>query len=167
VLLFFHKWTPPVESHYKLNFSCKFGVDGATVGIGVIIPDSLGLVAAVKCFQLTSGGDMLQVHARAVLAALEFAYSIGLLWQEVEVGHQELLGLIYMSSPCLAPIGVPIEDICSWIHLFHFMSFSFIRTDCNKALQALATKVLSSFSDQVWLEEHPDCIISFVQFNSS
>uniref|UniRef100_A0A2N9GYZ1 Reverse transcriptase zinc-binding domain-containing protein n=1 Tax=Fagus sylvatica TaxID=28930 RepID=A0A2N9GYZ1_FAGSY len=63
-----HKWTPLVDSHYKLNFSCKFGVDGATVGIGVIIRDSLGLVAAVKCFQLTSGGDMLQVHARAVLA---------------------------------------------------------------------------------------------------
>ena len=133
----------------------------------MIIRDSLGLVAAVKCFQLTSGGDMLQVHARAVLAALEFAYSIGLLWQEVEVGHQELLGLIHMSSPCLAPIRVLIEDICSWIHLFHFLSFSFIRIDCNKDSQALATKALSSFSDQVWLEDHPDCITFLIQFDSS
>jgi hypothetical protein len=81
------------------------------------------------------------------LAALEFAYSIGLFQLEVEVGHKELLGLINMSSPCLAPIGVLIEDICSWIHLFHFISFSFIRTDCNKASQALATEALSSFSD--------------------
>jgi hypothetical protein len=72
-----------------------------------------------------------------------------------------------MSSPCLASIGVLIEDICSWIHLFHFISFSFIRTDCNKASQALATEALSSFSDQVWLEDHPHCITSLVQFDSS
>ncbi len=94
-----HKWTPPAISRYKLNLSCKVGVDGTKVGIGVIIRDSLGLVAVVKCFQITGGGDMLQVHARVVLAALEFAYSIGLFQLEVEVGHKELLGLINMSSP--------------------------------------------------------------------
>ena len=54
-----HKWTPLAISHYKLNLSCKVGVDGTKVGIGVIIRDSLGLVVAVKCFQIIGGGDML------------------------------------------------------------------------------------------------------------
>ena len=144
--LIIHKWTPSATSRYKLNLSCKVDGDGSKIGIGVIIRDSLGLVPAVKCFQITGGGDMLQVHAQAVLAALEFAYCIGFFQLEVEVGHKELLGLIHMSSPCLAPTGVLIEDICSWIHFFHFISFSFIRSDCNKASQALATEALSSFS---------------------
>jgi hypothetical protein len=67
-----------------------------------------------------------------------------------------------MTTPCLAPIGVIIEDIWSWLHLFHFINFSFIRKDCNKAAHALATEALSSNSEQVWLEDHPVCITSFV-----
>uniref|UniRef100_A0A2N9IEQ3 Reverse transcriptase Ty1/copia-type domain-containing protein n=1 Tax=Fagus sylvatica TaxID=28930 RepID=A0A2N9IEQ3_FAGSY len=34
--------------------------------------------------------------------------------------------------------------------------------DCNKAVYALATEALSSNFEQVWLEDHPTCIISFV-----
>ena len=100
------------------------------------------------------------------MVALKFAHSIGLGQLEVELGNQELLGLLRMTTPCLAPIGVIIEDIWSWFHLFHFINFSFIRKECNNAAQVLATEALSSFSEQVWLEDHPVCITSLVLLDS-
>ena len=125
-----------------------------------------------------------------LMTALDFSYSIGLRRLEFEVGNQELLGLINMGPPCLAPIevliedicswfhllinvgspclatiGVLIEDICSWFHLFQFLRFSLIRKDCNKAALALAIEVLSSSFDQMWLDDHPDSITSIVQFD--
>ena len=62
------------------------------------------------------------------------------------MGNQELLGLINLDSPSLAPIGVLVDDIRNWVPLFHFISFSFIKKNCNRASHALATEALSSNS---------------------
>ena len=93
---------------------------------------------------------------------------MGFRYLEVELGNKELLGLIQkaFSSPCLAPIGVVMDDICALTQKFRFLSFSFILKDCNKVAQALVTEALSSSLDQMWLEDHPDCITSIVQFDS-
>ena len=61
-------------------------------------------------------------------------------------------------------MGVLIDDICLWHLSFDFLSFSFIRKECNKAAYALATEALSSHMEQVWLEDQPAYISSFVQF---
>jgi hypothetical protein len=105
------KWQPPAVSNYKLNFSCYGGSDCSQIGLGVLIQDSLGLVMAAKCSKLIGDSSLLQSHARAVLLAIEFAFSIGFRRLEVEVGNQELLGLINLDSPSLAPIGVLVDDI--------------------------------------------------------
>ena len=65
------------------------------------------------------------------------------------MGNQELLGLINLDSPSLAPIGVLVDDIRNWFPLFDFIRFSFIRKNCNWATHALATKALSSNFEQV------------------
>ena len=44
--------------------------------------------------------------------------------------------------------------------------FSFIKNVCNKAAKALATKALFLTFEQVWLDDHPACITSFVQIDS-
>jgi hypothetical protein len=46
---------------------------------------------------------------------------------EMDVGHQELIG-----SPCLAPNGMLIDDMCCWVLLLHFISFSFINANYNR-----------------------------------
>ena len=153
-------------SNYKLNFSCYGGSDCSQIGLGVLIQDSLGLVMAAKCSKLIGDSSLLQSHARAVLLAIEFAFSIGFRRLEVEVGNQELLGLINLDSPSLAPIGVLVDDIRNWVPLFHFISFSFIKKNCNRASHALATEALSSNSEQVWLEDYPAYLTSFVQIDS-
>ena len=56
-----------------------------------------------------------------------------------------------------------VDDICEWVQRFQFLSFSFIKNDCNKAVQALATEAASSWFERVWLEDHPACITAFIQ----
>ena len=152
--------------NYKLNFLCKLGNDPYQVGLGVLVRDSSGLVAASMWRQFSGEGCGLQVHTQALLLALEFAFSIGLRGLEVDVGNNELYGLLQKPGPCLAHMGVLIDDIRDWAHEFHFLSFSFIKNVCNKAAQALATKALSSSFQQVWLDDHPACITSQVQIDS-
>jgi hypothetical protein len=92
---------------------------------------------------------------------------VGIESVEVEVGCQEFLGLIKGGFPCLAPMGVLVDEICDWGIRFQFLSFSFIKSSCNKVAQALAKEALSSTSDQVWLTDYLVFITSFVQFDSN
>jgi hypothetical protein len=162
------KWLPPARQNYKLNLLCVNSLETSNSGVRVIIRDFMGLVGAIRCTRITSEGTVLQSYAQSVLSALHFAFDVGFRRLEVELGNKKLLGLIQkaFSSPCLAPIGVVVDDICSLNQKFRFLSFSFILKDCNKVVQALATEALSSSLDQVWLEDHLDCIMSIVQFDS-
>ena len=160
------QWKSPAPNHYKLNVAYSLNSGHNLAGLGVLVRDSSGDVAVALCTRLRWDGDVFQAHARSLLIALQFAYDAGLRNLEVDVGCQELLGLISMGSPCFASMGVLVDDICHWHLFFEFLSFSFIKKDCNKAVCALATEALSSHSEQVWLEDHPACISSFVQFDS-
>ena len=137
-----------------MNVAFRIGPDNVKTGLGVLVRDSKGVVAAAMCSTLQWSGDVIQAHARSILVALKFAYDIGLRLIELDVGCTELLGLLHKGSPCYAPMGVLVDDICFWISCFKFLSFSVIRKDCNKASQALATEALSSNFEQVWLEDH-------------
>jgi hypothetical protein len=160
------RWQNPGPNRYKLNAAYCLSPGQSQAGLGVLVRDSSGSVAAVMCTRFRWDGEVLQAHARSLLIALQFAYDAGLRNLEADVGCQELLGLISRGPPCLASMGVLIDDICLWHLSFDFLSFSFIRKECNKAAYALATEALSSHMEQVWLEDHPACISSFVQFDS-
>ncbi len=136
------------------------------MGLGVLLRDSIGLVTTSMRRQFRGEGCGLQVYAQALLLALDFAFNIGLRRLEVDVGNKELHGVLQKVGPCFAHMGVLVDDIHSWTHEFHFLSFSFIKNVCNKAAQALATEALSSFCKQVWLDDHPACITSQVQIDS-
>ena len=160
------RWQTPGPNRYKLNVAYCLSPSHAQAGLGVLMRDSSGSIAAAMCTRVRWDGEVLQAHARSLLMALQFAYDVGLWILEVDVGCQELLGLISKGSPCFASMGVLIDDICLWHLSFDFLSFSFIRKECNKAAYALATEALSSHMEQVWLEDQPTCISSFVQFDS-
>ncbi len=46
-----------------------------------------------------------------------------------------------------------VDDILCLAKDFSVLSFNCINANCNRAAQALATKALSSLSEQVWLED--------------
>ena len=117
------KWKPPEGMNYKLNFSCRLGNDPYQVGLRVLVHDSARLVAASMWHQFRGEGCDLQVHAQALLLALDFAFSIGLQGLEVDVGNKEMHGLLQKLGPCLAQMGVLVDDIHSWTHEFHFFFY--------------------------------------------
>jgi hypothetical protein len=70
------KWGPLGSANHKLNIAWRFGQDPNLHGLGVLIHDSNRLVASTLCSKVRREGDALQIHARAVLRALQFAYVV-------------------------------------------------------------------------------------------
>jgi hypothetical protein len=66
----------------------------------------------------------------------------------------------------LAYVGTTVDDILFMKRYFLSIKFSFVSSNCNKAAIALATEVVSSPLEQVWLNDYPVCITSHVQFDS-
>uniref|UniRef100_A0A2N9FNB8 Reverse transcriptase domain-containing protein n=1 Tax=Fagus sylvatica TaxID=28930 RepID=A0A2N9FNB8_FAGSY len=157
------RWQRPPSGVFKLNMACHSISKSCRYGLGVLIRDSEGAVMAVLEDSLLSNNELLQLHARAVLVAIKFAYDVGLRCLVVELDNQELCSLIQAGSPCFDPIGVIVDDICSSIPLFSFLCFGFSKKSCNKAANALATEAASSLITQVWLDDHPTCITPFIQ----
>uniref|UniRef100_A0A2N9H5H6 CCHC-type domain-containing protein n=1 Tax=Fagus sylvatica TaxID=28930 RepID=A0A2N9H5H6_FAGSY len=128
------RWQFPGPNRYKLNVAYSLSPGNVQAGLGVLMRDSSGSVAAAMCTRVRWDGEVLQVHARSLLMALQFAYDVGLRALEVDVGCQELLGLISRGSPCFASMRVLIDDICLWHLSFDFLSFSFIEKSVTKRL---------------------------------
>ena len=105
------KWRPPEQDHFKMNISVTTCLADAKVGVGVLVRDCLGYVIAALEQCVLVSGDMLQMHVVAVLAALQFAYDMGLRCIELEMESKELLCLLKAPGPCLAAVGNLVEDI--------------------------------------------------------
>uniref|UniRef100_A0A2N9F3X0 Reverse transcriptase domain-containing protein n=1 Tax=Fagus sylvatica TaxID=28930 RepID=A0A2N9F3X0_FAGSY len=138
------RWQRPPADVWKLNMACHSSSISSRIGLGILIRDSEGAVMAVLEDSLMRNNELLQVHAKAVLVVLKFAYDVGLRFLLVEVENQELCSLIQAGSPCFDPIGVIVDDICFWIPLFSSICFGVSKKICNKAAQALATEAASS-----------------------
>ena len=145
-----------------MNVACRLNAAKDRVGVGIVVCDSNGIVCGAFCTSIVHGGDFFREHARAILVGLRFALDIGIFWVEVEEGCSDFIGMVQKGSPCLAAYGVLVDDIYGFIPNFQFISFSFVKNICYKAATTLATKALSSTSDEVWLEDCPVSNISLV-----
>ena len=159
------KWRPSEHDYFKMNIFVITSLANAKAGVGVLVRDFSGSVIAALEQSFLASGDMLQRYAMAVLAALKFAFDMGLRCIDLEMESKELLGLLKGPGPCLAVVGNLVGDILSVQKSFMFLKFSFVSKICNKTVQVLATEALSSNNTQVWLEDCPACILSLVQFD--
>uniref|UniRef100_A0A2N9H705 Reverse transcriptase zinc-binding domain-containing protein n=1 Tax=Fagus sylvatica TaxID=28930 RepID=A0A2N9H705_FAGSY len=160
------KWRPPEQNHFKMNISMITCQANAKVGVGVLVRDFTGSVIAALEQSFLAPGDMLHMHAMAVLAGLQFAFDVGLRCIDLEMESKELLCLLKAPRPCLAAVGNLVEDILLIKKSFTLLKFSFVSKSCNKIAHVLAIEALSSNTAQVWLEDYPVCILSLVQFDS-
>ena len=147
--------------------ACHEGLGGAHVGLGIVIRDSMGLVAAAAGSTCSAFSDPIHAQAMVVFRALQLAHETGFHSIRLEVCSVELLSLINRGAPSLAPCGVLIDDIVSWFPFFNVLKFASIRKTCYKAALALATEAASSNLNFTVLEECPPCILSFVQIDSN
>jgi hypothetical protein len=163
----FSRWHPPDARNFKLNLAYCLDSGKTKVGVGVLIRDQMGLVAAAMTQQMPSCDDKVQIHALVVIKALQFAYEVGLRRLEVDLVCKNLCSILKSDTKCFAPNGNLFDDISVSCQRFSFCSFAFVKSICNKAAYALATEVVSSNVSQVWLEDCPISIVSHVQFDLS
>ena len=68
---------------------------------------------------------------------------------EMQGGYRGLFKLLRVGAPSLASHGVLVDAIIRLAKQFQIISFTSINASCNRVAQALATKALSSASEQV------------------
>ena len=151
--------------NYKLNVGFCKDSRNMNVGLGFVIRDCNGFVAAAMTQQMAWHDDKVQIHAMMVLKALKFSYDVGLRRLEVDLVCKDLFSMLNSDDICLAPIGNLVGDISFFCQRFPFCSFAFVKCICNKATQALCAEALSSNFPQVWLENCPVSIVFHVQFD--
>ncbi len=160
------RWRPPDINDLKINVAFKRIAGSSSVGIGVLIRDSLGSVNAVMVKQSALGDDYISIYAQVALSAIKFAFDVGLPRIDMDIGCKELLAFLLSEDICLASVGITVDDILFMKRYFLSVKFSFVSSNCNKAAIALATEAVSSPLEQVWLNDYPVCITSHVQFDS-
>ncbi len=114
------KWKAPAQGRYKMNIAVSFRSVAKVMGVGVLIRDCKGLVMTAFCTCFLVCGDVLHDQARVVMVGIQHALEIGILQVQVEVEScfQQLTGLINSGPLCLAAIGVLVDDICRFSHMF-------------------------------------------------
>ena len=145
-----------------------FSVDSQLnlVGVACLIRDIDGSVKAAKNQRMMLYEDKLQLQALVVLAAVNFAFDVGLRRVEVDISYNELYHLLQSVGPCLAPIGTLVDDILLVKSSFSVCNFSLVNSSCNKAASTLASEALSSATPQVWFNHCPPSISSIVLIDS-
>ena len=63
-------WKHPGPNQYKLNVAYSLSLGHNQAGLGVLVLDSSGAVAAALCARVMWAGDVLQAHARSLLIVL-------------------------------------------------------------------------------------------------
>lgn len=103
---------PPIYGSYKVSITCHFRTDSEHAGVGILIRDHDGLAAVALGFVLRRFNDCLINYSFPVYYALQLAYEAGFCHNiMLEVPSKELIGLLHIETPCLAPLGVLIYDI--------------------------------------------------------
>ncbi|KAL5744141.1 hypothetical protein ACOSQ2_027257 [Xanthoceras sorbifolium] len=128
------KWEAPSPSWFKLNSDAALDFQSMKVGIGVVILDWRGQVAAA-----------LSMHVSGV-----------------ESDASSVIDAIKSKSPPRSELGLIIEDILVFSSSFSVVDFSFRSHLCNSVAHGLAKFGLYSSRPCFWLEETLSCVENLV-----
>ena len=105
------------------------------------------------------------IEALAYWKAVEFATEIGLQRVIFEGDSAMVINALNQGSAGLSTYGVVIEDIRCQAMVFQSSVFNRASRSCNCVADALAKKAKGSRGTQVWLNDPPKDIASFLLFN--
>ena len=99
-------WSPPPPGLYEVNVDVATFKDIRATGIGVVIRDSLGKVAAVICRKLEAPLNPLEAESKALEAGILFAQGHGCSTVVLERDSQVLVNALAGSSPSPSVVAV-------------------------------------------------------------
>ncbi|KAJ8452772.1 hypothetical protein Cgig2_005108 [Carnegiea gigantea] len=154
-------WKAPWAGYLKVNF------DGALTGeachgLGMVVRDGGGSVVLAGVRQGMGRFGPEYVEAMARRWAMQLALAKGL---ETVIMEGESLGLLSKLQKKDCPnteLGLIITDILVLVEQFSFCSFSHVKRTENRMAHTLAHVQPYDFSDRIWMDECPDCILNLV-----
>ena len=146
-------WSPPPPGLYKVNVDALTFKDLGSTGIGVVIHDSLGTVAAALCRKLDAPLGPLKAESKAFEAGIMFALCRGCSTVVLEGDSQVVVNALVGSSPSPSAVDSVIQGILELCRGFTQFQFSHIKRKGNMPAHLVAKNAYSIVNDIVWVEE--------------
>ena len=148
-------WSPPPPSLYKVNVDAATFKDIGAIGIGVVIRDSLGKVAAVFCRKLNASLGPLEAKSKALEAGILFAQCRGC--SAVVLGGDSLvlINALAGSYPFPSAVASVIQGALELCMGFSQIQFSHVKRQGNMPAHLVAKNAYRIVDDIVWVEEDP------------
>ena len=146
-------WSPPSLGLYKVNVDATTFKDMRATGIGVVIQDSLGKVAAVLYRKLDASLGPLEAESKALEAGILFAQCRGCSTMVLEGDSQVLVNALAGSSPSPSTVASVIQGALELCMEFSKIQFSHVKRQGNMLAHLVAKNAYSIVDDIIWVEE--------------
>ena len=149
------RWSPPPPARYKMNLDGAIFKAQKSVGIGVLIHDEQGRVVVALSQKLNAPLGALEVEAKAVEVALQFARDVGISDFIMEVDSLIVYNALCGHSSPPSSVATIISGAIRFCGLFHRFEFSHTHRQGNKPAHILAKHAKGIVDYVAWLEETP------------
>ena len=145
--------SPPLPRLYKVNVEVATFKDIRSTGIGIVICDSLGQVAAVLCRKLEARLSLLEAESKAFEAGILFALSRGFTDVVLEGDSQVMLNALASSSSSPLAMAFVIQGVLELCMGFTQIQFFHVKRQWNTPAHLVAKNAYNIVNDIVWVEE--------------
>ncbi|KAL5760467.1 hypothetical protein ACOSQ2_019305 [Xanthoceras sorbifolium] len=156
------KWVALSPSWFKLNSDVVVDVTLKRVGLGVVIRDWKGCVAAAFAKHLPVLLPVDCAEALAILEWLKFAASMWIFPIGVESDAATVVGAIRSNSPPHSELSLIVDEILDFASGFPVVNFYFCSRLCNSVAHDLGKLGISSSAPYFLFEETPPCVTNLV-----
>ncbi|XP_030931239.1 uncharacterized protein LOC115957159 [Quercus lobata] len=155
-------WQLPKPPWYKANMDSATFEQQKEVGIEVVIRDHHGVVVAALSKKSTAPLGALEMEAKAMEEAVEFAWNMGIRDCVFESDAQIVMNAMLHLTELPSSIANIIAGVVSHLHRFRSVQFSHVPCTGNKVAHTLAQYARGVSSLHAWVEETPSCIENLV-----
>lgn len=145
----------------KLNTDAAVEAGSLTMGIGIVIRDSVGLVLGCASVKLNGSFSPHAAELLALREGLRSAHESGLQIKFVESDASNAIKAINSGSPTGFEESI-VVDIRHYLSLLDNCSVLFVSRLRNMVAHSLPKLSLRSIADQYWLDDYPNCISDYV-----
>ena len=152
------KWCPPQPGSYKVNVDGAVFTKRKQVGIGVVIRDSAGEVVAALSQKLARPLGELEIEAKAMEVAVQFALDVGVRDVTFEGDSLSICNALRGRSELSSSVQNIIFGLSHLVRNFRSYGFSHIKRQGNIPAHLLAQHASGVESYVAWVEECPSLI---------
>ncbi|XP_075645207.1 uncharacterized protein LOC142616208 [Castanea sativa] len=156
------RWIPPSSPWYKINVDAAVFNQLNSVGVGALIRDHEGLVAAAMSKHLPLPLGPLEAEGKAMDEAVSFAWDMGIMDIIFETDSRIVFDAL--CGTIIPPIAIVnlIDGIQHKLHSFRFTRLLHVLRSGNKPAHTLAKYAKGINNFVTWTEENPSIIESLV-----